>query len=90
MTTPNGLVFLIAVLPPFVELSSPLLPQYVVIGVTMVAVYLVVMGIYAGMAARLMGLLHTAKRRAALSRVFSGLFATAAVVLSLIRRTASA
>jgi homoserine/homoserine lactone efflux protein len=90
VTNPKGLVFLIAVLPPFVESAAPLLPQYVTIGVTMVVVDLVVMGLYTGLAARLMKVLHTAKRQAALRRVFSGLFAAAAVALALIRRTASA
>ena len=89
VTNPKGLVFLIAVLPSFVEPSAPTLPQYVVIGVTMVAVDLVVMGLYTGLAARLMRSLHTARRQAALSRVFSGLFATAAVAVSLMRRAAS-
>ena len=70
--------------------AAPLLPQYVIIGMTMVAVDLVVMGLYTGLAARLMRLLHSARRQAALGRVFSGLFATAAVGLSLMRRTASA
>jgi homoserine/homoserine lactone efflux protein len=90
VTNPKGLVFLIAVLPQFVVPSTPLLPQYLVIGVTMVAVDLVVMGLYTGLAARVAGLLHTARRRAALSRVLSGLFATAALALSLVRGAASA
>lgn len=90
VTNPKGLVFLIAVLPPFVTPSAPLLPQYTVIGLTMVAVDLVVMGLYTGLAARLMRLLHTARRRATLSRVFSGLFATAALGLSLMRRATTA
>jgi homoserine/homoserine lactone efflux protein len=55
----------------------------------MVAVDLVVMGLYTGLAARLMRVLDSAKRQAALSRVFSGLFVTAAVALSFMRRTAS-
>jgi homoserine/homoserine lactone efflux protein len=90
VTNPKGLVFLIAALPPFVEPSTPVVPQYVVIGVTMVAVDLVVMGLYTGLAARLLGVLHSAKRQMALSRVFSGLFAVAAVAVSFMRRTASA
>ena len=90
VTNPKGLVFLLAVLPPFIVPSSPLLPQYVVIGATMVAVDLVVMGLYTGLAARLMRLLNTARRQAALGRIFSGLFATAALGLSFVRRTASA
>ena len=81
---------MVAVLPPFIEPSSPLLPQYTVIAVTMVAVDLVVMGLYTALASRLMQLLHTARRRAALSRVFSGLFATAALGLSLVRRATPA
>lgn len=87
---PKGLVFLLAVLSPFIVQSAPLLPQYVVIGLTMVAVDLVVMGLYTGLAARLMRLLHTGRRQAALSRVFSGLFATAAVGLLLVRRATPA
>jgi homoserine/homoserine lactone efflux protein len=90
VTNPKGLAFLVAVLPPFVDPSAPLPPQYVVIGLTMVAVDLVVMGLYAALASRLMLLLYTARRRAALSRVFSGLFATAALGLSLMRRVTPA
>jgi homoserine/homoserine lactone efflux protein len=89
VTDPKGLVFLIAVLPQFVAPSAPLPPQHLVSGITMVAVDLVVMGLYTGLAARLMRLLRTARRQAALSRVFSGLFATAALAPSLMRRTAS-
>lgn len=89
VTNPKGLVFLIAALPPFIVPSATLLPQYVVIGATMVAVDLVVMGLYTGLAARLMALLHTARRQAALSRAFSGLFAAAAVGLSSMRRVSA-
>jgi homoserine/homoserine lactone efflux protein len=45
--------------------------------------------VYTGLAARLLRLLRTARRQAALGRVFSGLFATAALALSLMRGTAS-
>ncbi len=45
-TNPKGLVFFLAVLPQFVVPTAPLLPQYLAIGVTMVAVDLVVMGLY--------------------------------------------
>ena len=47
-TNPKGLVFFLAVLPQFVVPTAPLLPQYLAIGVTMVAVDLVVMGLYTG------------------------------------------
>jgi homoserine/homoserine lactone efflux protein len=55
----------------------------------MVAVDLVVMGLYTGLSVRLVKWLHTPRKQTILNRVFSGLFATAAVVLSLVRRGAA-
>lgn len=89
-TNPKGLVFFLAVLPQFVVPTAPLLPQYVTIGATMVAVDLVVMGLYTGLSVRLLAWLHTPRQQRAVNRTFSGLFATAAVVLSLVRRGATA
>jgi homoserine/homoserine lactone efflux protein len=89
LTNPKGLVFLLAVLPQFVAPAAPLPPQYVIIGATMVAVDLVVMGGYAGLAARVLGWLSTPRQQLAVNRVFSGLFAAAAVVLSFVRRAAT-
>ena len=88
-TNPKSLVFFLAVLPQFVVPTAPLVPQYVAIGATMVAVDLVVMGLYTGLAVRLVRWLHTPRQQTILNRAFSGLFATAAVVLSLMRRTAT-
>jgi homoserine/homoserine lactone efflux protein len=85
-TNPKGLVFFIAVLPQFVVPTQPLLPQYLAVGVTMIGVDLVVMGLYTGLSVRLLRWLHTPGRQTVLNRVFSGLFAAAAVVLSLVRR----
>jgi homoserine/homoserine lactone efflux protein len=83
---PKGLVFLLAVLPQFVVPTAPLAPQYLAMGSTLVAVDVVVMGLYTGLAARLLRWLHTPRQQTVLNRVFSGLFAAAAVVLSLVRR----
>ena len=88
-TNPKGLLFFLAVMPQFVAPTAPLLPQYLAIGVTMVAVDLVVMGLYTGLAVRLLTWLRTPRQQTLLNRVFSGLFATAAVVLSLLRRGAA-
>lgn len=88
-TNPKSLVFFLAVLPQFVVPTAPLLPQYLAVGATMVAVDLVVMGLYTGLAARLVELLHTPRQQTILNRTFSGLFGTAAVVLSFMRRAAT-
>lgn len=90
LTNPKGLVFLLAVLPQFVVPTEPLWPQYLAIGVTMLAVDVVVMGAYTGLAARLLKVLRTPGQQTALNRTMSGLFATAAVGLSLVRRGAAA
>lgn len=85
-TNPKGLLFFLAVMPQFVVPTAPLLPQYVTIGITMVAVDLVVMGLYSALAVRLLTWLRTPRQQTLLNRVVSGLFATAAVVLALVRR----
>ena len=84
-----GLVFLLAVLPQFVVPTAPLLSQYLAIGATMVAVDQLVMGAYTGLAARLLGWLRTPRQQTFVNRTFSGFFAAAAVVLSLVRRGAT-
>jgi homoserine/homoserine lactone efflux protein len=85
-TNPKGLVFFLAVLPQFVVPTAPLLPQYLAIGVTMVAVDLVVMGLYTALSVRLLKWMQTPRKQTVVNRVFSGLFAAAAVILSLVRR----
>jgi homoserine/homoserine lactone efflux protein len=90
ITNPKGLVFLLAVLPQFVALNRPLLPQYLTIAVTMVVVDVIVMCAYTGLAARLLGWLRTPRQQTILNRTMSGLFAVAALVLSLVRRGAPA
>lgn len=85
-TNPKGLVFFLAVLPQFVVPTAPLMPQYMAIGVTMVAVDLIVMGMYTALSVRLLRWMHTPRKQTIVNRVFSGLFAAAAVVLSLVRR----
>lgn len=85
-TNPKSVVFFLAVLPQFIVPTDPLAPQYVAIGATMVAVDLVVMGLYTGLSVRLVRWLNTPRQQTLLNRVFAGLFATAAVVLSLVRR----
>ena len=56
----------------------------------MVAVDLVVMGVYTGLAYRLLGWLRTPRQQTILNRTVSGFFAAAAVVLSLVRRGVTA
>jgi homoserine/homoserine lactone efflux protein len=84
-TNPKGMVFMLAVVPQFVVPTRPLLPQYLTLAVTMVAVDLVIMGAYTGLAARLLAWLRTPRQQKILNRTLSAMFAIAAVVLSLVR-----
>jgi homoserine/homoserine lactone efflux protein len=88
-TNPKALVFYLAVLPQFVVPTVPLAPQYLVIGLTLITTDVVVMSGYAGLATRLLRALG-ARRQRLMNRFFSGLFATAALVLALVRRAATA
>ena len=90
LTNPKGLVFLLAVLPQFVIPTRPLLPQYLTIATTMTVVDVIVMCGYTGLSSRLLGWLRTPRQQMMLNRTLSGLFALAAVVLSLVRHGASA
>ena len=51
---------------------------------------IVVMGVYTGLAGRLVGWLNNARQQTILNRAISAMFAVAAVVLSLVRRGAPA
>ena len=57
LTNPKGIVFLVAVLPQFIDPTKPNSMQYAVMGVTMVVVDVLVMMCYTGLAAKLLGLL---------------------------------
>ncbi|HYJ57123.1 MAG TPA: LysE family transporter [Mycobacterium sp.] len=89
-SNPKGLLFFLAVMPQFVVPTAPLLPQYLAIAATMVAVDLVVMGLYTGLAVRLLTWLRTPRQQTVLNRTFSGMFAGAAIVLAFLRRNPAA
>jgi len=86
VSNPKALVFMLAVLPQFINPHEPLLPQYVAITVTMVAVDMLVMAGYTGLAARVLRLLRTPRQQKRLNRTFAGLFIGAATFLATLRR----
>ena len=89
VSNPKALVFMLAVLPQFLDLSHPLLSQYVLMAITMVTVDAVVMAGYTGLASKVLRLLRSPKQQKTMNRVFAGLFAGAAGLLTLVRRAAA-
>lgn len=86
MSNPKAIVFFLAVLPQFLNLSQPLLSQYVWITITIVAVDSVVMLGYTGLASKVLRALRSPRQKKFLNRAFGGLFMGAAGVLATMHR----
>ncbi|QHF30918.1 LysE family transporter [Pseudomonas sp. R32] len=86
VSNPKALIFMLAVLPQFINPHAALLPQYLIITLTMVTVDLMVMAGYTGLAAKVLRLLRTPKQQRRMNRTFAGLFLGAATLLASIRR----
>jgi homoserine/homoserine lactone efflux protein len=82
LTNPKALVFIVALVPPFIDASAPQLPQYLLIAATLCATDIVVMSVYALAAARLGRWLHDPRALRAQNRFFGGLFAFAGAALA--------
>jgi len=83
---PKGTIFLLAVVPQFLELSRPLLPQYAVIALTLAFTDLVVMAGYTALASRVLRALKAPGHIKAMNRGFGGLFIAAGTLLALFKR----
>lgn len=83
---PKGTVFLLAVVPQFMAMDQPLLPQYLVIAATLAFTDLVVMAGYMALATRLLSALHSPAHLRAVHRLFGTLFVLAGLWLAVFKR----
>jgi homoserine/homoserine lactone efflux protein len=83
---PKGTVFMLAVVPQFLQLDAPLVLQYLVIGATLAFTDLIVMALYTALAAKLLGALRSARHQRVMNRVFGGLFVAAGLLLATFKR----
>ncbi len=88
-SNPKAVVFMLAVLPQFLDVTRALLPQYALMAATMVVVDLIVMAGYTGLASRVLRLLRSRRQQRAVNRSFAGLFAGAAGLLALVKRASA-
>jgi homoserine/homoserine lactone efflux protein len=88
IVNPKGTVFLLAVVPQFITLSAPLLPQYLTIGATLAFTDMVVMAGYTALASRVLGALKDPSHIRAMNRTFGSLFVVAGSLLALFKRSA--
>lgn len=86
-SNPKGTVFLLAIVPQFINPALPQLQQYAIIGATLAFTDIIVMGLYTLLAARLLRVLRSPSHIDWMNRIFGGLFVLAAVWLATFRRT---
>jgi homoserine/homoserine lactone efflux protein len=86
MSNPKAIVFLLAVLPQFLDLNQPQWPQYIIMATTMISIDLIVMAGYTGLAAKVLRLLKSPQQQKYMNRSFAVLFACAASLLSLVHQ----
>ena len=85
-SNPKAIVFILAVLPQFLDPQRDLILQYLHMGATMVVVDLIVMAGYTGLASRVLRLLRTPRQQRLVNRSFAAMFAGAAALLATVRR----
>jgi len=87
-TNPKGILFMLAVLPQFIDPARPQFIQYAICAATLVFTDLVVMSAYTGLAARVLRALRDPRHVRWLNRTFGGLFVAAGAVLATFKRAA--
>jgi homoserine/homoserine lactone efflux protein len=85
-SNPKGTVFMLAVVPQFVEPAHALVPQYAAIAATMAFTDTVAMAVYTLLAAKVLRLLRDARHIRWMNRTFGTLFILAGVFLATFRR----
>lgn len=75
LTNPKAVVFFLAFTPQFIRLSQPLMPQYLVLTATVVAIDVIVMWFFFAAAAKgLRRMTQSSQGQTRLNRLFGGLF----------------
>lgn len=83
ITNPKAAIFLLAVIPQFIDTSNPLLVQYIIVWFTLSAVDLVIMLGYVALAANLVKLLKNPHITARINKIFGVCFILAALSMAL-------
>lgn len=86
LTNPKAIVFICALVPPFIDPAQPQMPQYLIIAATLCATDMIVMSGYALAAARIGHWLHRPESARLQNRIFGGLFISAGALLGISSR----
>lgn len=88
-SNPKGIVFMVAVLPSFINPHAALLPQLCILALTMVVVDTTVMHSYAFLAASLQHWMRNARAQVIQNRLFGGVLIIVGASLFLVKREAT-
>ncbi|HEU4852549.1 MAG TPA: LysE family transporter [Telluria sp.] len=86
-TNPKGILFMVAVLPQFIDNTRPLLPQLAILGATMVVIDVTVMHGYAWLAQSMQRFFRDARSVKAQNRFFGGMLMLMGGALFFVKRT---
>jgi len=84
---PKGTLFMLAVVPQFLDPSRPLVPQYLVIAATLALTDLVINAGYTAFASRALAALRTPRQMRWVNRFFGSLFIALATLLATVKRS---
>jgi homoserine/homoserine lactone efflux protein len=90
LTNPKGIIFFAAILPQFIDVARPQMPQYAILAGTTFAVDLVAMWGYTALAARVLRVMRDPGHLRLVNRGLGGAFVAAGVALASFRRAAAA
>lgn len=82
LTNPKAIVFMVALVPQFIDPQLPQWPQFLIIATTMVGTDMLVMSCYALLAGRCRRWLRSPRMMKAQNRVFGGMFVAAGSLLA--------
>lgn len=88
-TNPKGIIFMVAVLPQFISREAALLPQLLILGVTMCTIDLIVMHSYAFAAASMQRYFKDADAMKKQNRFFGGVLMAVGTALFFVKRHAT-
>ncbi|MFZ6801364.1 LysE family transporter [Undibacterium sp. Di24W] len=89
-SNPKGIVFMVAVLPNFINSQAALLPQLTILAITMVVIDSTVMHSYALLASSLQNLMRDVKAQRIQNRLFGAVLMLVGASLFFVKRDASA
>ena len=88
LTNPKGIIFFAAILPQFIDVARPQMPQYLTLAATTFVVDLAVMMGYTALAARVLRVMSEARHLRWVNRGLGGAFVAAGLALASFRRAA--